>query len=343
MLRTSDRVIGVVMRPRLQDVADSAGVSLKTVSNVFNDYPHIRPETRERVLQAATQLGYRPNLSARNLARGRTGVIALALPALDMPYFAELLSDIMRAAQKRSWAVIVEQTEGDPEQEERILRGELAHDIDGLIISPLSATTEQIKSAAARIPLVLLGEHHAHRHADHISINNVAAARQATAHLIRAGHKKIGVIGPRRLDSRRQEPRLRGYAEALRSAGLPVDPGLMRAVPDNRGESGAAAMADLLTERPDAVFCFTDLLALGAMRTLHQRGLRVPDDVALAGFDDIPYGRVAAPSLTTICPDRGRIAETAIRMLDERVSGAESSPPRQIRAPFTLVVRESSQ
>lgn len=329
-------------RARLRDVADSAGVSLKTVSNVVNGHPHVRPETRERVLRAATALGYRPNLSARNLARGRTGVVALALPGVDLPYFAELTGDLMRAAQRRSWAVIVEQIRDDPEHEASVLRGELAHTVDGLIISPLAATVGQIRDAAARMPLVLLGEHRGRTLADHVSINNVAAARQATAHLIARGARRVAVIGPNQ--GQTGNPRLRGYRQALAAAGLPHDAELVRAVPDNLGESGSAAMAELLRlpRPPDAVFCFTDLLALGALRTLRTAGLRVPADVALAGFDDIPYGRISAPSLTTIRPDRPQIAEAAVRLLDERVGGRQTGPPRQLGARFELLVRESS-
>lgn len=337
---------GAARRPRLSDVASRAGVSKKTVSNVVNDFPFVAAETRSRVLQAIEEVGYAPNLSARNLARGRTGVIALAIPHLDMPYFSELTRHVVEAAERRSWMVLIEQTMGDAKQEQRILAGDLAHRIDGIIFSPMVSSAAALRRRADHTPMVLLGETIYDGPFDHVSIDNVEAARTATRHLIDLGCDRVGAIGVR--PGRRRgahRDRYDGYRAALTDAGLELDPELAPPVGGWVGEDGEQAMNDLLAlpEPPQAVFCFTDWLALGALRALHMRGLQVPDDVAVVGFDDIPYGRVSIPSLTTIRSAKQRIAETAADLLEQRVGRRREPPPREVIVDFELVVRESTR
>ena len=333
-------------RPRLADVAARAGVSKKTVSNVVNEFPFVAEATRARVREAIDALGYHPNLSARNLARGRTGIIALVIPQLDMPYFSELARHVVDRAQRRSWVVLIEQTMADRRYEQRILEGDLSRRTDGMLISPSSTSVAKVRRPTDAAPIVLLGEVLADGRFDHVSIDNVAAARTATHHLVEIGRRRIAAIGTRGSRARgASRQRLEGYREALTQAGLPVDGDLERPAPAYVGEVGAAAMEDLLdlAEPPDAVFCFTDLLALGALRAIHRRGLRVPDDIAVVGHDDIPYGRISTPSLTTITPDKQAIAETALDLLDQRVRVTDRRPqPRQVQVEFTLTVREST-
>jgi DNA-binding LacI/PurR family transcriptional regulator len=338
-------VRGQTRRPRLADVAARAGVSKKTVSNVVNNQPFVAEHTRKRVLQAIEELGYQPNLSARNLARGRTGVIALVIPQLDMPYFSELARHVVEVAQRRSWVVLIEQTLGDKDLEHEIIDGGLCRRIDGMIYSPSRISAAGLRRRTSSTPIVLIGEVIDDPTLDHVSIDNVAAARTATQHLIDLGRRRvaaIGAMGRRARGAARQ--RLEGYQQALTEAGLSVDPALIGQATRYVGEVGAAAMDQLLdlADPPDAVFCFTDLLALGALRSVRRRGLRVPEDVAIVGHDDIPYGRIAVPSLTTISPDKRAIAETAVDLLDRRVSSRTPLPPRRVHVGFELVVREST-
>jgi DNA-binding LacI/PurR family transcriptional regulator len=338
-------VRGQARRPRLADVAARAGVSKKTVSNVVNNHPFVAEHTRKRVLQAIEELGYQPNLSARNLARGRTGVIALVIPQLDMPYFSELARHVVEVAQQRSWVVLIEQTLGDKDLEQEIIDGRLCRRIDGMIYSPSRISAAALRRRTSSTPIVLIGEVIDDATLDHVSIDNVAAARTATQHLIDLGRRRvaaIGAMGRRARGAARQ--RLEGYQQALTEAGLHVDPALIGQAARYVGEIGAAAMDQLLDldDPPDAVFCFTDLLALGALRSIHRRGLRVPEDIAIVGHDDIPYGRIAVPSLTTISPDKRAIAETAVDLLDRRVSSRATLPPRRVHVGFQLVVREST-
>jgi DNA-binding LacI/PurR family transcriptional regulator len=335
---------------RLQDVAQLAGVSAKTVSNVVNDYVHVRPATRSKVQEAIEMLGYRPNVLARNLKNGRSGVIALAVPQLDAPYFAELAHHVVQAAMERGWTVLVDET-GQTEdravraRERSAVAGIREHLIDGVILSPIALDDADVERYGS-VPLVLLGERLGSQLADHVAINNEAAAAEVTRHLISTGRRRIGVIGA-------QPPpfghsarlRLRGYRDALAEAGLRYDPALVLEVLDWRLQAGARAAARLLAlpEPPDAVFCLNDLLALGAIRGFTDAGVRVPEDVAVAGFDDIGQSRFAVPSLTTIAPDKEGIARNALEHLGRRLDEGEGWSPSEVTVGHRLVVRESTR
>ena len=194
--------------------------------------------------------------------------------------------------------------------------------------------------------MVLLGERVDHGPADHVVIDNVAAAREITAHLIRLGRRRIAAIGSQRTpEGASARLRLAGYADALTEAGLGYDEALVAPAPAWHRADGAAAMRGLLDSgvRPDAVFCFNDTLALGALRALHEAGLRVPEDVAVAGFDDIEDGRFSIPTLTTVAPDKAQIARLAVELLAERLDGDRAAPARELSAPYRLELRESTQ
>lgn len=332
------------MRHRLKDVAERAGVSVKTVSNVVNGYLHVRPDTRARVEEAIAELNYRPNLTARNLRMGRTGVIALAVPELDSPYFAELASHVVAAAAELGWTVLVDQTGGGREQERAAATGIGDHVIDGLILSPLALTADDLASLAG-LPMVLLGERVDHGPADHVAIDNVSAAREITTHLIEIGRRRIAAIGTQATpEAASARLRLAGYVAALVDAGIGYDERLVAPAAAWRRADGAAAMRDLLASdvRPDAVFCFNDPLALGVLRALHEAGLRVPEDVAVAGFDDIEDSRFSVPTLSTIAPDKERIARLAVELLNGRINGDREAPPRELSMPYRLAFREST-
>jgi DNA-binding LacI/PurR family transcriptional regulator len=332
-------------RVGLRHVAEMAGVSVKTVSNVVNGYVHVTDATRSRVQHAIEELNYRPDLAARNLRQGRSGMISLALPALDAPYFGELARSVIKQAEIRGWTVVIEQTDGDVDREQSVLDGIRGRLIDGLILSPIALGAEELRRRRDTVPLVLLGERVSGGHADHVSIDNVAAARTATEHLLGLGRRRIAAVGDqRRPQSRTAHLRLRGYRQALSVAGLPSSPELVVEVDQYRRAHGAAALRRLLdsAEPPDAVFCFNDLLALGALRVLHEAGLRVPDDVAVLGWDDIEDGRYSTPTLTTISPDKQQIASIAVDVLAARLGDGRADPPREETAGFELVVREST-
>jgi DNA-binding LacI/PurR family transcriptional regulator len=332
------------MAVRLKDVAKWAGVSTKTVSNVLNDYVHVTPEMRARVQAAMDELKYRPNLTARSLRTGLTRNVALAVPRLDEPYFAELAAFVIEAAERHGLTVLVEQTDGLQARERQVLSGMPPQLIDGLILSPLALNFDDLQSAEPDRPLVLLGERVHGGRFSHVAIDNVAAAGRATQHLLEIGRRRIAVIGYQSFASAvASHLRYQGYVEALRAAGLEVDPALVPAVAVFHRPEGAAAMDQLLDldEPPDGVFCFNDLLALGAIRSLHNHGVRIPSQVAVVGFDDIEEGRYSLPTLTTIAPDKRQIADFAIRSLLSQIKG-ENPRPEELPVAFSLMVREST-
>jgi DNA-binding LacI/PurR family transcriptional regulator len=332
------------MRIRLQDVAEHAGVSVKTVSNVVNGYVHVSPAMRERVQASLEQLNYRANLSARSLRGGRSGVIALAVPALDMPYFAELTRYVVQEAELLGYTVLVDQTDGLREREHVVATGVRSHLIDGLILSPVAMGYDELSRLGSETPTVLLGEKVGGGDIDHVAFDNVAAARTATEHLLSLGRTRVAAIGYQSdlaALSGVAAVRRAGYEQAIAAAGLPVRHDLTREVGAYVRRDGARAMASLLDDDLDGVFCFNDQLALGALRTLIRRGVRVPDDIAVIGVDDIEDGRYSTPSLSTIAPDKAAVARQAVRLLHDRLEEPSASS-QEVSVGFRLVRREST-
>jgi LacI family transcriptional regulator, repressor for deo operon, udp, cdd, tsx, nupC, and nupG len=329
----------------MRDVARRAGVSVKTVSNVVNDYAHVSSDTRRRVMTAIEDLGYRPNLSARKLRGGRSGLIALAVPDVRMPYFAELTSAITAAAELVGQTVLVDQTNGARDRELLLLGGLRRHLIDGLIFSPLALGAAEIAAAGVQVPMVLLGERVGKAATvDHVAIDNVAAARHATEHLIKMGRRRIAALGYR--DSPNggtAQLRATGYEQALHAAGLSATSSLHGPAAGFYRRHGAESMRALLDldPPPDAVFCFSDLLALGALRTLQECGVSVPADMDIIGVDDIEEGQYSFPSLTTVSPDKDELAQVAVDLLLARIAGYDG-PPEDKTISHRLVFRESS-
>jgi LacI family repressor for deo operon, udp, cdd, tsx, nupC, and nupG len=327
----------------MRDVAIAAGVSPKTVSNVVNDYVHVRPETRALVRRYVEELGYRPQAVGRQLRRGRTGAIALAVPGIDMPYFADLAGLLVSAARERGLTVVIEQTDGDIEREREVAAGFPVRFADALIFSPLAMPPAELEDPRHDTPMVLIGEHGASAAADHVGIASIDIGYAATTHLVESGRRRIAMVGNKK--HRRKavvEQRVLGYTRALRAAGLPVDNSLIRAVSEWDRRPGADAIDALLAEHPDvdAVFAANDVLAIGALSALHRHGRRVPDDVAVVGVDDVPESRFTSPPLTTVAIDRAFVAESTLEMVTTRLADP-GLPPRSVTTPHRLVVRES--
>lgn len=331
----------------LRHVAALAGVSIKTVSNVVNERPNVTADTRARVLEAIRQLDYQPNLYARSLRGGRSGVIALAVPGLDGPYFAELARAVVEAAGRRRWTVFIEETGGEADRELATIKRLGLHLIDGMVFSPLSIGSREIARQKIARPLVMVGERCLDNATDHVAIDNVAAARLATDHLAGLGYRRIAAIGDQpHAPTDTARLRVEGYRESLAAAGLPAIPSYLKAPSGFTREEGRKAMEELLSlpEPPDAVFCFADVLAVGAIRAIYDRGLAVPDDVAVIGFDDVEEGRFSVPSLSTISPDKAQIAEAAVGLLERRLDEPPGAPvgAEEIQIDFELVAREST-
>ena len=329
----------------MHDVARLAGVSIKTVSNVINDYPYIKPETRLRVTEAIDQLGYRPNLSARSLRSGRSGVISLIIPNLRNAYFAELADSVMKAADARALSVVIEQSGGDRERELSLMRGPHALMVDGILCSVLALGEEDAHLlSSVKTPLVLLGERIFSGPTDHVTMRNTEGVKAATEHLLSLGRRRIVALGAHRGEVIGSAGlRLLGYQQALAEAGVDYDESRVLEVGGWFRSGGADAMSRLLQSGPpfDGLVAFNDDMALGAMRTMQEAGIRIPDDVAVIGYDDLDETRFSLPTLSTINPGRDEIAAVAVDFLRERIADADQ-PRRQHLTEFELVQREST-
>ncbi|MFW6598337.1 LacI family DNA-binding transcriptional regulator [Propionibacteriaceae bacterium Y2011] len=327
-----------------RQVAERAGVSARTVSNVVNGFAWVAADTRHRVQAAIEELGYRPNLLARGLQRGRSGLIALVLP-LDGPYFVELAGHVVTAAEERGYTVLIDRTDGDARRERDLVsRADRASLFDGIIFSPLGLSDAELRLPVGS-PIVLLGEKSSGPAHDRVVVDDVAASHAMTTHLLESGRTRIAAIGqPPRPAGRTGQHRTLGYRRALAAAGMSYDPDLVLPIDAFQRADGAAAVDRLLQRQgtpPDALLAYNDALALGAMYAIRRHGLRVPTDIAVSGFDDIEEGRFVTPTLTTIAPDKQQVAREAVDLVVRRIEGYDG-PPTIRRAEWRLIPREST-
>jgi DNA-binding LacI/PurR family transcriptional regulator len=334
------------MPATLRDVAERAQVSMRTVSNVVSGYEHVSQRMRERVQLAIDELDYRPNPVARTLRTGRTGVLALVVPEIDVPYFSELARDVINAAAELGFRVMIDQTGHDHERERDLLTGaDRTMLFDGILFSPLVTKAElEEMNAHTTMPLVLLGEHEFDGRYDHVAIDNLRAAQDATRHLISLGRTRIAAIGAQPLETYTTPlQRTAGFEAALAEAGLTHSPSMLQAAAHYRRADGYAAAQALLAQTPipDAIFCYSDTLAMGALRAVFDAGLRVPEDVAIIGIDDIEEGRFTSPTLSTVSLDTPFIAHHAIARIAARIDDPHSIA-EEVVAPHAVLIREST-
>lgn len=331
-------------RIRLADVAQRAGVSVMTVSNVINNHPNVRPAMRARVEGAIEELGYRPHGAARQLATGRTGTIAIAVPQLNVPYFAELSRALANQARDLGFRVMIEQTILGQDQEWAVLRQYEQGIVDGVLFHPVTLEADQLAAIEPDFPLVLLGEPRAPAAFDHVMIDNVAAAREATEHLADIGCQRIAFLGNERESlTQATRDRLQGWSQAQRQAGKDPEPALQLAIDGYGAADGEHAIRTALNGPVtfDGLLCRDDVLAVGAMRALQVAGRRIPDDVAVVGWDDIPLSPFTVPSLTTVSPDKTELAHTALHLLQRRIDGHRDPGDHQLTS-AKLAIRESA-
>lgn len=328
----------------MADVARLAGVSKKTVSNYFNGYKYLRDETKARIADAVDQLNYKINISARNLSSGRTGAIGLAIPELAHPYFSEFAQAVVAAAQLRGVNVLVEVTDGDREHELDVLRGGKGRSVDGVIFGPLALNAEEIAAATADVPIVLIGDRADSRRFDFVTVDNERGAYDATEHLIASGRTRIvGLGGEDAKAPAAASLRSRGFHAALADHGLPIASELLIGpIPWTR-ESGAVSTARLLDEGIDfdAVFGLNDALALGALSALQSRGISVPEQVAVIGFDNVDEARYSTPPLTTVDSGLEWVASRAVELLLSRIDGHDGGPRSEI-ADHSIIERSTA-
>lgn len=332
----------------MQDVARHAGVSAMTVSNVVNQRRYVSEGTREKVAAAIAELGYTVNTTARSLRQGKTGVIGLALAEIDRPYFGMLSALIVERARAFDYEVVIELTGDRREVEMAAIQHSRLRSYDGLLLyASKLADDDSTLLRAADYPIVVLGERTYTTPVDHVIIANETGGELAARHLIERGCSRLAMIGGRwgaegAMDV--ASARAQGFAGAVRGAGLPLDRSAVREVPYTL-PAGRNQVGELLAAMPDVdgIFCATDWLAFGVLRGLADRGVRVPDDVRVMGFDDVEQAAFGTPSLSSIAPDLPGMADAALGLLVDRIAGRRAADDyREFVGRVRLCAREST-
>ncbi|MFC4117763.1 LacI family DNA-binding transcriptional regulator [Nonomuraea zeae] len=329
----------------MSDVAKLSGVSKMTVSNVINDRAGVSEQVRRRVLEAIRESGYRVNVSARTLRSGRTGVIGLAVPEVDRPYFGRLAAHVIEQARERGFHVAIEQTGAAAAGEFNAITHSHALHFDGLILSAVGLDPQDPRLTGAGHPIVMLGEQDFAARFDHVAMPNEEGTKAATTHLIERGCRRIALVtGDALYGVNVVTRRYQGYLAAFGALGLEADPALLFAARGMTLESGRAAAHRLVDsgQEVDGVIAVSDTVAQGVLRGLADRGVLVPRDLRLAGFDDISESAYMVPSLTTVAPDHRWMAAKAVELVTARIQDP-SRPTEAHTAPFTLEVRESTR
>lgn len=324
----------------IRDVAREAGVSVASASRALNDHQNITPETRGRVQEAARRLRYIPHEGARSLTRRRSDVIGVVLPDLFGEYFSELIRGIDRVAHASGLQLLLSNMHGSPHETAsaiRTMRGR----VDGLLVMPPEGDGSYLHDALPPgLAAVLVNHDETHGEASAVGVDNRGGARAITEHLVDQGYRRIAhIAGPKQ--NRDARERQRGFADAIAATIGERAPVI---VPGDFTEAGGTEAARLLIAGKvpfDAIFCANDMMALGCMSVLRDAGLAIPDDVGVAGFDDIPLAHYATPPLTTMKVHIAELGERATIALLARMRGADDSPPLQILAP-ELVIRAST-
>ncbi|NUR77458.1 MAG: LacI family DNA-binding transcriptional regulator [Thermoleophilia bacterium] len=328
-------------RPTIYDVARLAGVSTATVSRALNGTGQIAPATRAMIDDAVAQLGYHPNTAARSLVTRSTQTIALLLPDITNPFYAALVSGIQERALETGHTMLLCTTEGDPEREEQYLSLLRAKQVDGVLVDGLVLPPDRItRFVREGLPIVCLDRDIDSTLVPLVQVDNRLGARLATEHLLELGHERIGhIAGPPDLGI--SDERIEGYRDALRAAGIAVDPELIAV--GSFTEEGGYEAARVLSDKWDltALFAANDLSAIGALSALVQSGRRVPEEVSVVGFDDLRLSRFTNPPLTTVHQPAGEIARHAAELLLELASGRPVERMRYFLEPG-LVVRSST-
>ncbi len=328
----------------MADVAREAGVSLMTVSRVVNNKGEVSEATRKRILEVIEKLGYRPSGIARSLATSRTGIIGLIVPDISNPFFADLAKGMEYVAYSESYNVFLCSTEENPQRELRALQSMAEYRVDGVILCSSRLDEKHLVDSLGFFYSAVLVNRGLESEAPSVGmvmVDDVHGGRIATHHLIDEGRKKVAFLaGPETSHSGRR--RFKGYKDALNEAGLPYASDLVVHC-DSNVEGGYRAAKALLSSHPEveAIFCYNDLVAVGALRACSEIGVSVPDDVSIVGFDDIMLAGLVTPSLTTCRIQREEVGKRAAEMLLEQMGGCSGKCETAVFTP-ELVVRNSA-
>lgn len=315
----------------LKDIAQRTGYSVNTVSRALRDKDDIAADTRAKIKAVATEMGHINNTLASSLRLGYTNTLAVILSDVSNPHFAVMMKEIEGRARELGYSSFLLNTNEDEEQEMDAIRSALNKNVDGIIICPTQKSERNIQYLQAMgVPFVLIGRHYETIETDYVICNDELGGYQATKYLLELGHRRILMLhGPKYISSARE--RLDGYRRALREAGIPEDPALVREVSVTGWE--CCSLLDSIS-RPEvqftAIFAFSDLLAWEVWRCLRQKGIRIPQDCSIIGFDHI-QSRLPLPfALTSVSSYKGQMSTTAVELLVQRIRQTGYEEPKHI-------------
>jgi len=325
---------------KIKDVAKLAGVSPACVSLALNEKPYVSKKAKERIYKAVRELGYRPNIVARSLRKKRTGIIGLVLSDIANPFFPEIARGVEERAREYGFNVILCNTDADPFQEKESIEILLSRQIDGLIITSAHSTANLNDYLREDCPIVLVNRDPFPGRFDFVGIDNISSARMAVNHLIKLGHQRIAFI-----EGEPESPasfgRYEGYKKALQEAGFSLQENYVK-IGYLKYEGGYRVMISFLKELPPptAVFCANDMMALGAIDACAEKGVKVPQDVAVVGFDDMWIASLKAVQLTTVRQPRYQMGVKAVDLMIERIQGKRGEIKRVILS-TKLIIRQT--
>ncbi len=331
---------------RLKDIARDLNLSVVTISKVLREHPDISAETRERVLRRMRELNYRPNLAARALVTGRSYIVGLVVPDLVHPFFGEVAKSLASILRTKGYSVVLSSSEESAEFEREEIDRLLAQRVDALIIASAQRTVESFRRMEEQnVPYVLIDRRFSGLPANFVGVDDEAAGALATEHLVAIGRRRIAHIGGPEVST--AQGRAAGYRRVLLGRGIatPHEYITMRDDAEPSGDlNGYEGMRRLLSlnPRPDAVFCYNDPTAMGAMKAILEAGLRIPDDIAIVGCGNVKYAEFLRVPLTSIDQQSGAIGEHAARMTLALLESKNNEQPRTVMLEPKLVVRAST-
>ena len=329
--------------PNINDVVRLSGVSKSTVSRVINNYPHIAPDKRARVLKVMDEIGYTPNKSAQRLRGQTTTTVGVIVPRIVNPFFSYLVESIEKEGYRRGFQTLIFQSHEDSEREIDFLNLLKHKQVDGLIMTAYENDWESISSYLKYGPIVLCNEYIAEQIVPMVRIDQLAASYEAVKHLIENGHRKIAYCtGGLFSDAGKDKDRNHGYQKALKEADIDMNPNWIL-IKRHTIEDGRRVLHQILDmkNRPTAVFTGSDEVAAGIIKEASDKGVRIPEDLAIVGFDDQPLAKLISPELTTIRQPVSEMGHKAMDILIERITGKNSENTVHT-LPYKLIIRGST-
>ena len=328
---------------KISDVSKLAGVSVATVSRVINNTCFVNPETREKVLKAVEELSYEPNLSARNLRRNTSGAILVIAPNMTNPYYSNILKGISETARKYECSTFVCSTNGDKDEELELMKILDSRRADAAIILATNVDNDALLPYVKKYPVVFCSEYNPDLEIDRVSIDNYKAAYEATEYLIRLGHKRVGMMSSVN-DYISTKLRKQGFIDACKAHGIKnAEKNIVYASKDYSFSSARSQAKDLFSKKNhvDALFCISDILALGAIYGARECGLDVPNDVSILGFDNLEYSEMMVPQISTVNQPCYQLGEVAMEKIQEKLMNPDLEPTVEILR-HELVIRGST-